>query len=342
MAGSAFSEDVLSINAVGDILMGTLYPEKRLPPEDGASIFKFVKEYLTNGNPDIVMGNLEGSITHYKYTHKDVSTGRYWAFRMPPEYVKYLKEANFTVMAMANNHAYDFGEIGYQETRDLLDSVGIKYVGKKREVLQLEIKGKKVAVIAFSYFDTSNNHLRIEESMQWIREVKASNDIIVLTFHGGAEGDKALHVPYGMEYHWGEKRGRLREFCRKAIDNGADIVIGHGPHVVRGMELYKGRLIAYSLGNFATYSMGTKGHVKYTLILHAEMGLSGNFVRGKIIPLMQFDEGELRGIPYYDAKCNTVKLIQKLSREDFKDSKLIIKDDGTLEPPYVERIGEEF
>ncbi len=279
------------------------------------------------------MGNLEGAITHYKYTHKKVGTGRYWAFRMPPEYVKYLKEANFTVMAMANNHSYDFGEKGFQETRKFLDSVGIKYVGRKREVLQLEIKGKKVAIIAFSYFDNSNNHLRIEESANWIKEVKASNDIVVVTFHGGAERDGALHVPYGMETYWGEKRGNLRVFCRRAIDSGADIVIGHGPHVVRGMELYKGRLIAYSLGNFVTYSMGTKGHVKYTLILHAELDLNGNFIRGRIIPLLQFDSGELRGIPYYDEKFGTVKLIQKLSREDFKDSKLIINDDGTLEPP---------
>lgn len=212
-------------------------------------------------------------------------------------------------------------------------------LGKKGEVLQLEIKGKRVAVIAFSYFNTSNNHLRINESAKWIREVKASNDIVVVTFHGGAEGDKALHVPHGMEYHWGEKRGKLREFCHKAIDNGADIIIGHGPHVVRGMELYKGRLIAYSLGNFATYSMGTKGHVKYTLILHARLDLNGNFVGGKIIPLLQFDKGELRGIPYYDEKCNTVKLIQKLSREDFKESKLKIADDGTLEPHIIDQVG---
>jgi poly-gamma-glutamate capsule biosynthesis protein CapA/YwtB (metallophosphatase superfamily) len=326
----SYTEELISVNAVGDVMIGTLYPVKMLPPEEGASAFKFVKTYLTNENPDIVMGNLEGTITHHTYTHKNVASGRYWAFRMPPESIQYFKDVGFTVLTMANNHAYDFEEKGYNETRSLLDSVGIRYAGKPGEYIQLEIKGKKVAVIPFSYFDSSNNHLHIEESMAFIRKVAATNDIVIISFHGGAEGEKAMHIRNELEYHWGEKRGRLIEFCHKAVDNGANLIIGSGPHVPRAMEIYKGKLIAYSLGNFATYTMGSKGHVKYSLILNVKMDLNGDFNSGRIIPLMQFESGEYKALPYYDEQKRSVFLIRDLSSQDFKNNPIRISDDGII------------
>ena len=81
----------------------------------------------------------------------------------------------------------------------------------------------------------------------------ATHDIVIVSFHGGAEGADVTHVPFAEEEYYGEPRGDVVWFARGVVDAGADLVIGHGPHVVRGMERYKERLIAYSLGNFATY-----------------------------------------------------------------------------------------
>lgn len=327
---AAYGEELITVNAVGDLMIGTLFPEKRMPPKDGASIFEFSREQLTNGNPDILLGNLEGAMTHYPHTVKKIRPGYTYAFRMPPENVKYLKEAGFNVLTTANNHALDFDWRGYQETRKVLKEAGIFTAGNKDEILQLMVRDKKIAVLAFGWFERSNNILDEKRSMELIRRAKASNDIVILSVHGGAEGEGALHVKNEMEKYLGEKRGNLVRFFHLAVDNGADLIIGHGPHVPRAVELYKNRLIAYSLGNFATYAMATQGHKKYTLVLSVSLGTDGEFVSGKVIPMIQFEGGAYNGIPKYDPEARTVKLLQELSKKDFISNGILLGDDGEL------------
>lgn len=322
----------VTIHAVGDVMIGTLFPEKRIPPENGASIFKWATEYLTNGSPDIVMGNLEGALTHYSVCSKRIRKGYTYAFRMPPESAYLFTNAGFNVFTMANNHSMDFGDEGYREGRKILNGIGIKVAGYKREVSVMNVDGKKVAIVAFAYFDRNNNILKIKESADFIREVAASNDIVVISVHGGAEGEAALHTPRRMETHLGEQRGNMVEFSRRMIDAGADIVIGHGPHLPRAMEIYNGRLIAYSLGNFATYGMSTQGHKKLTLVLRANLGDQGEFLSGKIVPMIQREDGGYNGIPQFDPQGRTTELIRRLSKEDFPESSLEIQADGTLLP----------
>lgn len=325
------TRDTVIINSVGDTMIGTLFPTKMLPPEDGWSAFKFSKQYITQGDPDIVFANLEGSLTHYKHTYKNVKSGRSFAFRMPPSYAKIIKDAGFNVVSTANNHAYDFTYQGYKDTRKYLREAGIKYVGNKNEVLEQTINGKKVAIIGFGWGNKFNNILNTTESMAFIRKVAASNDIVIVTFHGGSEGSRAVHVKNEMEYLYGNPRGNLVRFSHKAIDNGADLIIGHGPHLPRAMEMYKGKLIAYSLGNFATYRMfQTYGVRKYTLVLNVELGDNGKFVSGKIIPLIQYPDGIYRGLPKYDPDKNTIKYIKKMTKLDFPSTKLRISDDGII------------
>ena len=84
-------------------------------------------------------------------------------------------------------------------------------------------------------------------------QLAATHDIVIVSFHGGAEGNGAEMLPFAREIFAGEDRGNVVEFAHAMVDAGADLVLGHGPHVVRPMELYRDRLIAYSLGNFATY-----------------------------------------------------------------------------------------
>lgn len=330
-AGAVFSDERITVNAVGDLMIGTLFPQKRIPPKDGAVVFEFSREYLTNGNPDILLGNLEGAMTRYTNTVKKIRQGYVYAFRMPPENVIYLKEAGFNVLTTANNHALDFDWQGYQETRRTLREAGIFTAGNKDEILQMLVRDVKVAVIAFGWFERSNNVLDEKKSMELIRRAKVSNDIVILSVHGGAEGEAALHVKDGMETYLGEKRGNLVRFFRLAIDNGADLIIGHGPHVPRAIELYKNRLIAYSLGNFATYGMATQGHKKLTLVLSVSMGTNGEFVSGRIIPMIQFEGGAYGGLPQFDPQARTVDLIRDLSRKDIVSNAITFGDDGTIE-----------
>lgn len=326
-----FAETNIIINAVGDTMIGTLYPVKLLPPDHGKAALNFVRPYLTNGNPDILIANLEGAATYYNKTLKDVSTGRSFAFQMPPGYLKYLKEAGFNAVNTANNHALDFGERGFSDTRKYLDFVGIKYTGAKNEVLQLRIKGRKIAIIGFTWFDFSNNILKLEECVPFIKAVSLSNDIVIIEVHGGSEGEPALHLTNTMEYFGGNPRGNMVRFAHLAVDNGADLIIGHSPHVPRAMELYKNKLIAYSLGNFVTYSKFiTSGSRKFGLILNVSLNEKGDFISGRIIPLIQFTDGIYKGIPKYDEKGNVIKLIRKLSGEDIKNNPLIIEKDGTM------------
>lgn len=326
----SFAEETLSINAVGDIMTGTLFPERRIPPENGASIFRFVREILTNENPGIIMGNFEGCATLTTNLAKTIVKGRKYAFRMSPDSINYLKEAGFNYMNLANNHALDFGWTGYKDTKKYLNQAGIANAGMKGEAGRLTINGKSVVILPFSWFDWSYNVHEKKLSSEVIAQAKASNDIVIVFFHGGAEGDQAVHVKNADESFYSEKRGNLVKFSHQAIDSGADLVIGSGPHVVRAMELYKGKLIAYSLGNFATYSMATAGLKKIGLVLNVKLDENGDFVKGKIMPTRQFEGSEYNGIPKPDDKNTAVDLIRKLCREDFPDSPLSIETNGDI------------
>ncbi len=324
----------VSVNAVGDIMTGTLFPERRLPPENGYSLFKYSAAALTNGlrdgEADIVMGNLEGAMTHHSESAKKVRPGFVYAFRMPPDHAAVLKEAGFNLLTAANNHSLDFGWKGYRDTRRHLADAGIRSVGDKGEILGMDLRGTRVAVVAFAYFDRGNNILDHENSMKLIRTAAASNDIVIVSLHAGAEGDKALHVRNEMETYLGEKRGNLVKFSRGAVDNGADLIIGHGPHVPRALELYNDRLIAYSLGNFATYGMSTQGYKKYTLVLRVLLDRDGRFADGDIVPMMQFDTGPTRGIPKPDPAALTTDLVRRLSAQDFPDNGIEIDPTGRI------------
>ena len=109
---------------------------------------------------------------------------------------------------------------------------------------------------------------------------------MVVTFHGGAEGADKQHVKPGTEMFLGENRGNLMKFSHAVVDAGADLVVGHGPHVLRGMEWRKGRLIAYSLGNFAGHgSLNWDGVLGVSALLRVTLRGDGAWVQGKIVPV---------------------------------------------------------
>jgi hypothetical protein len=132
--------------------------------------------------------------------------------------------------------------------------------------------------------------------------------------HSGAEGADRTHVPVGREEAFGEDRGDSRAFAHAAIDTGADLVLGSGPHVLRGMELYKGRLVAYSLGNLTGWhNFGVHGTLGLSGLLKVEVAPDGRLRRGRLISL------RLRGagVPRRDRSDAARRLVRRLSLADF-------------------------
>ncbi|MBP6003865.1 MAG: CapA family protein [Pyrinomonadaceae bacterium] len=323
-------KEPITIAAVGDMMIGSPYPDDtRMPPNDGVDLFKDVTPVLSAA--DLAFGNLEGPMTDSGVSAKcSAGSTRCYAFRMPTRYAKHFKAAGFDVMSLANNHAGDFGEKGRSDTRSALDSVGIKHAGSDRTTLSttiLEVKGKRVAVIGFGHNNGMPSINDLAGARQLVLETKKKADIVVVSFHGGAEGTDRQNVPNRSELFLGENRGNLPAFAHTVIDAGADLVLGHGPHVMRGMEVYKDRLIAYSLGNFATYGwFRLAGETALTMVLEVKLDADGKFVGGKINAATL----EGRGIPTLDPSGTSIRTVRNLSTTDFGVNAPRIADDGTI------------
>jgi poly-gamma-glutamate capsule biosynthesis protein CapA/YwtB (metallophosphatase superfamily) len=323
-------EKVITFTAVGDVMLGSAWPNGGwLPADDGASLLSEVAPILSAS--DITFGNLEGPMVDEGTSMKcPEASPRCYAFRVPTRYGKYLKEAGFDVMSLANNHALDFGVEGRQSSKRVLDALGIAHSGEVGDIAHLVVNGKKIALIAFTTYDTSYNLNKLDTARKLVTDLAARADLVIVSFHGGAEGANYQHVPYTSELFLGENRGNLRQFTHAMIDAGAALVIGHGPHVVRGMEVYRGHLIAYSLGNFATYgSFNLSGPQGLSLILQVRLAMDGKFLGGRIYPVKQ----ERPGGPHLDANRSIIPILSQLSQQDFGTSALRINPDGEISPP---------
>ncbi|PYS87125.1 MAG: capsule biosynthesis protein CapA [Acidobacteria bacterium] len=341
--------NAITIAAVGDIMLGSPFPnDSRMPPNDGVDLLKEVTPILSAA--DIAFGNLEGPIVDGgmsekckppasptptptplpSATPKKPEPIRCYAFRMPTRYGRYLKAAGFDVLSVANNHASDFGEAGRASTRRTLDALGIKYAGSNRtkySTAYLDVNGRKVAFVGFAHNALQPNVNDLAFAKQLVAAAAKKADIVVVSFHGGAEGTDAQHVPQQTELFFGEKRGNLPLFARTVIDAGADLVLGHGPHVLRGMEIYKDRLIEYSLGNFATYGWFIlRAETALSMILEIDLAQDGKFIGGRIGAARQ----EGRGGPLLDPSGEAIRKIRSLSQADFPSTAPAISDDGTI------------
>lgn len=324
------NREPITIAAVGDIMLGSPYPnESRMPPNDGADLLKPVTPILSAA--DIAFGNLEGPMIDSGASSKcSASSTNCFAFRVPTRYGKYLKEAGFDVMSVANNHAGDFGDAGRATTRKVLDDLGIKHAGGDNgqySTTYLNVKGKTVAFIGFAHNTIVPNVNDLDNARRLVTEAKKKADLVVVSFHGGAEGTGSQHVPARTEIYAGETRGNLPAFAHTVIDAGAALVLGHGPHVMRGIEIYKGHLINYSLGNFATYGwFKLAAETALTMILEVKIDADGKFVSGKIHAGRQ----EGRGGPLLDKSGESIRVVRALSEADFGANAPKIADDGTI------------
>lgn len=318
--------DTLHLAFTGDIMMGTTFPACQLPPDDGKHLFSDVAPLLSAA--DVAAGNLEGALCDGGQTRKRVSASCY-AFRTPTRYASLLKEAGYDFLSLANNHAFDFGADGVRSTTAALRALSVRYAGLKgcAEMAVLERRGVVYGFCAFGHNAGTCLHADLESTRRILTELRARVDILVVSFHGGAEGASHRHLPPGEETFYGERRGSLRAFARFCIDNGADVVYGHGPHVVRAVELYKDRFVAYSLGNFCTpYGMSLAGVSGYAPVLCLDLLPDGSFAGGRIHSFVQ-----RRGIgPRLDTGNAAAREIKALTEADCPDTPLWVSADGTL------------
>ncbi|MEO0288365.1 MAG: CapA family protein [candidate division WOR-3 bacterium] len=315
----------IKITAVGDIMVGTVYPSLSLPEGDGFYLFQEAESIIKKG--DIRIGNLESALSDSGSLRKNVVEGKSYAFRTPEKYAKTLKNAGFNVLNMANNHIRDFGDLSVSRTKKVLSENSIQYTGFLNDFGVFNINSKKVCVVGFSNYSLMNDLTDLKKSYNLIDSLSKFYEIVIVTFHGGQEGKNALHIKDTVEYMYGEYRGNIYRFAHTVIDAGADLVIGHGPHVVRAIELYKGKLIAYSLGNFMTFSgINISGINGLAPILYVEIDTCGNFVSGKIYP---FKQERFKGV-IFDKNHEVVKLMKSLTENDFKDNLIKIDDEGNI------------
>lgn len=317
-----------TIIGVGDIMLGTDYPSPSyLPPNDGKNILDGVKEVLIDA--DVTFGNLEGCFLNDGPVAKRCSDpSKCYAFRMPEHYGAYLGEAGFDVMSMANNHVRDFGQAGIETSQRVLDNEGIYHAGLLDKPFTIfEKNGLTYGMAAFS---PNTGTCRINDydgARATVAHLDTVCDIVIVSFHGGAEGSKHEHVTRKTEYFYGENRGNVYEFARVVIDAGADIVFGHGPHVTRAVDLYKERFIIYSLGNFATYGrFNLSGVNGYAPIVKVTTDSDGQFLEARITPIVQV----ARGIPQIDEQNRVVSRLRYLTEKDLPDCGIEVAPDGWI------------
>jgi poly-gamma-glutamate capsule biosynthesis protein CapA/YwtB (metallophosphatase superfamily) len=319
---------LISVTGTGDIMLGSNYPsDAKLPVHDGRELLKDVSAMLTDA--DVTFGNLEGCFLDKGGQVKSCKSGCYF-FRMPDRYVNYLVAAGYDVMSVANNHAGDFGAPGRENTRKVLKDAGLYFAGQKEtcETARFEKEGVKYGFAAFAPNSGTVSIKDIPGAQKLVSELERDCDIVIVSFHGGAEGKAHNRVPKKTETFYGENRGDVHAFAHAVIDAGADVIFGHGPHVVRAAELYKDRFIIYSLGNFCTAGdFSISGISGYAPIVKVFTDREGKFVKGQIFSAIQRDKTG----PVRDSGHAAAKEIKRLTELDFPATDLRISNEGAIE-----------
>ena len=312
---------VVAIVATGDIVMGS---SPNLPPDGGRSFFSDVQTDLAG---DVVIGNLEGTLSTGGSSKCGSESTSCFAFHTPPSYARWLARAGFTVMSVANNHAFDYGEQGLEQTIVALGDAGLRYTGRPDQVTVQKVGRIRVAVVGFAPYPWAASLTDIAGAKRLVREADRVADVVVVTMHAGAEGSDRQHVRPGTERFLGENRGDPIRFAHAVVDAGADLVVGSGPHVLRGMEWYKGRLIAYSLGNFAGYKVfRMEGPLSTSAILRVTLAGDGTYEAGRLVATRMVGAG----LPALDPTQAAHGLVRSLSHADFGRRAVKVSSDGIL------------
>jgi poly-gamma-glutamate capsule biosynthesis protein CapA/YwtB (metallophosphatase superfamily) len=262
-------------------------------------------------HPGLTLGNLEGTLGR---GGPSKCAGNCFAFGAPASYARGYRRAGFDLLNLANNHSHDFGETGLRQTRSALRRARIPHTGLGREITVRKVAGTRVAFLGFAPYRWASNLLDIPGARRQVRAARRRAKLVVVVIHAGAEGSGALHVPLGPETAFGENRGDTRRFAHAVVAAGADAVLGSGPHVLRGMECYRRRLIAYSLGDFAGFhTLSTSGLQGLSGVLRLNLRSGGALRSARLIPVRLTPPG----LPRRDRGGASIRLVRGLSKQDF-------------------------
>jgi len=244
---SVASSTPITIAWVGDTMLGH---DGAQPPRGGRELFASMRPWLRSA--DLTLGNLEGVLASTGASKCAGSKSRAcFAFRAPPATAAALRWAGFDAMSLANNHAMDYGAAALDETVAALRANGIAATGRPGQITVMRVRGTRIALVGLAPYPWAQSSLDLAGAAALVRTAHTRADVVIAMIHAGAEGASQTHTPAGREVAFGEDRGDTRALARTLVDAGAALVLGSGPHVVRGIERRNGRLIAYSLGNFA-------------------------------------------------------------------------------------------
>ncbi len=311
----------VTIAWVGDMVLASSYGT---PPEAGKLSMAPVFGPLRSA--DVSFGNLEETLSQLPES-KCGGSPNCFAFQAPPSYARLMTAAGFDVMNVANNHADDFGVAGERSTERALRAAGVRWTGRPGQITVVRRQGLHIAFLGFAPYSWASRLEQVRVAQALVRKAAVRADLVVVAMHAGAEGSGATHVPRGSETFLGENRGDSRRFAHAVVDAGADLVVGSGPHVIRGIERYHGRLIAYSLGNFVGYkNFGTGGTLSLSAILSVHLRGDGAFAGGTWTSL-RLDSDAL---PHPDPSHASARLVAQLSHEDFGAAAAQVAQDGAI------------
>ena len=315
-AGGANPSPVVRFAFTGDIAMVAG------PADD---YFRSVRKGLAG---DVVLGNLEGTLTERGTPKCGTGSSDCFSFHAPPSYARTLRGAGFTVMNLANNHALDYGAVGQADTVAAVRKARLLTTGRPGEIAYAKVRGTRIAVLGFAPYPWAQSLLNLPAAEALVRKADRWADLVVVTMHAGAEGADHQHVRPGNEWFLGENRGNSIAFAHSVVRAGADLVVGSGPHVLRGMEWYRGRLIAYSLGNFVGYqTLNTSGVTGVSGILHVTLRRDGSWKTGQLDAVTIAGTG----MPRPDPDGTARELVRSLSREDFGKRAMHVSATGSLD-----------
>ncbi len=319
--GLAGPRPELTIAAVGDIAMAPA-------AEGGKAFFSVgVRRALA---AHLALGNLEGTLATRGVSRCRSGEPRCYSFRAPPGYARRLRQAGLHVLSLANNHALDYGQAGRDETIAALRRAGLRHVGLPGQIAYADVGAVTVAVLAVAPYPWAQDLRDIAGAVALVRRASAHADLVVVSVHAGAEGAEHRHVRPGQEWFLGESRGNPLALAHAVVRAGADLVVGHGPHVLRGMEWYRGRLIAYSLGNFlGNGTLSIAGPAGMSAVLRVTLRPDGSWVRGTLVPVRLVPPG----LPRLDNGKSVHTAVRTLSRQDFGRDAVRVTARGRLLPP---------
>jgi hypothetical protein len=313
---------VVRIVAVGDLTFGVA---PSLPSGGAGELLAGLRPLLRRA--DVSLGNLETPLTDHAASKCGAASTGCYAFRAPPAYADDLRRTGFTILNVANNHANDAGAEGLADTVAALDAARLPHTGLPGQVTTLRVGRTRVALVGFAPYPWAQDLLDVAGAQALVARAAREADLVVVTMHAGAEGSDRMHVRPGAETYLGEPRGDPLAFSHAVIDAGADLVVGHGPHVLRGLEWYRGRLIAYSLGNASGHhTLSTSGVLGVSAALDVTLRRDGRWSAGRLVSLRLLDAGR----PVLDDARAARDLVADLSREDFGGRGAVLSPRGQI------------